>query len=988
MSDGEPKSAMKTSETDVSGVAGSVDRVVDGKLLGWAHRGGRAVRLDIFVDDEFVSTVQSNLPRADLIAQKIGARAFECALPDTLLDGAPHEVVVTLADGVDPVLSTPRQIVFDIPAGPAGKAAGHAADGHPIKDHPLSLYVDKSWYKKAYPEIAAAGQDPVAHYLARGWKEGREPNAYFDAEYYRAEAGLAKDEFALAHYASQGWKTGLSPSARFDTLAYLRAYPDVAAQRELEPLAHFLASGRKELRKALPVASATGVAQTGKQLSTPAEFFDNAQLEALTSDDALGLTRTAHFYRDGYDPSCLDIHWIIPDFTPGAGGHMSIFKTINWLEFLGHRNTVWINYPSQRPDAEDARNDIIRYFQPLKAQVRLLEPMSSIEADVLVLTDVSTVWSGLKHAQAGAMLYFVQDYEPMFFPAGSQHILAEETYKQGIPCFCCSPWLASKMKAFGNRVESFSFPIDGAMYYPASDAPGFERKRRALRASPLAGEDTVHIAFYGRHFTSRRAVELAVMGLYELHKTKPDILVHVFGQDWDPEKPWPFPVKLHGVMAEADLADLYRACDIGLALSATNYNIASIGMMGCRLPVVDISNESTRATFKEGTIFLAEPRPQEIAKTLARVIDDPKERKTRADLAFDWVTGHTYEDIAASFADFMRAELERNDALSARPGSVKPARDSKTPFATVCIPTYNPGEAIRDLLKTLQTQRAPWPFEILVIDSASTDGSVGIYKDFPDVRVIGIDQREFSHGGTRNRAMAAAKGEYVAFLTQDAIPDSEYWLYHLAGTLDAVDGAALAFGRHFAHTGADPFTVRDLDAHFDTLAALPPILDADTKRKKFRTRDESWLGLLRFNSDNNACYSRKVWERLRFRDIDYGEDQAYAWDAILAGYRKVYVDRAAVRHSHDYTAREVEERARTEMRYFKQLFGVDLSIKSQADYAARLSMMNGADIAFAIEAGLDEAALDRRLDQNAARLQGFNEAQIPLAPVFTYQSRR
>ena len=88
------------------------------------------------------------------------------------------------------------------------------------------------------------------------------------------------------------------------------------------------------------------------------------------------------------------------------------------------------------------------------------------------------------------------------------------------------------------------------------------------------------------------------------------------------------------------------------------------------------------------------------------------------------------------------------------------------------------------------------------------------------------------------------------------------------------------------------------------------------------------------------------------------------------------------------TARLLEERARTEMRYFKQLFGVDLSIKSQADYAARLSMMNGTDIAFAIEAGLDEAALDRRLDQNAARLQGFNEAKLPLAPVFTYQSRR
>lgn len=39
---------------------------------------------------------------------------------------------------------------------------------------------DDTWYLTAYPDVESAGADPLSHYCIHGWKEGRQPNFYFD----------------------------------------------------------------------------------------------------------------------------------------------------------------------------------------------------------------------------------------------------------------------------------------------------------------------------------------------------------------------------------------------------------------------------------------------------------------------------------------------------------------------------------------------------------------------------------------------------------------------------------------------------------------------------------------------------------------------------------------------------------------------------------------------------------------------------------------
>ena len=73
---------------------------------------------------------------------------------------------------------------------------------------------------------------------------------------------------------------------------------------------------------------------------------------------------------------------------------------------------------------------------------------------------------------------------------------------------------------------------------------------------------------------------------------------------------------------------------------------------------------------------------------------------------------------------------------------------------SVVIPTKNAGPQLRSVLDAVINQQTDWPFEVLVIDSGSTDGTVDLVKLYSSVRLIEISASEFEHSKTRNFAIA------------------------------------------------------------------------------------------------------------------------------------------------------------------------------------------------------------------------------------------
>jgi len=108
-------------------------------------------------------------------------------------------------------------------------------------------YFDTAWYLASYPEIASAGINPLLHYIAFGEAEGRNPSARFDTGWYRATYGLGPKDGCLRHFLERRETGQVSPVPVFDPAFYLDSNPDVARSR-IDPFEHFCIFGIKEGR--------------------------------------------------------------------------------------------------------------------------------------------------------------------------------------------------------------------------------------------------------------------------------------------------------------------------------------------------------------------------------------------------------------------------------------------------------------------------------------------------------------------------------------------------------------------------------------------------------------------------------------------------------------------------------------------------------------------------------------------------------------------
>lgn len=89
-------------------------------------------------------------------------------------------------------------------------------------------------------------------------------------------------------------------------------------------------------------------------------------------------------------------------------------------------------------------------------------------------------------------------------------------------------------------------------------------------------------------------------------------------------------------------------------------------------------------------------------------------------------------------------------------------------FFSVVIPVYNKAPHIQRSITSVLSQRFS-DFELLIIDDASTDGSLNEIKKFTDKR-IRLFQRDMPGPGgyaARNLGISHAKGEWIAFLDAD-----------------------------------------------------------------------------------------------------------------------------------------------------------------------------------------------------------------------------
>lgn len=224
---------------------------------------------------------------------------------------------------------------------------------------------------------------------------------------------------------------------------------------------------------------------------------------------------------------------------------------------------------------------------------------------------------------------------------------------------------------------------------------------------------------------------------------------------------------------------------------------------------------------------------------------------------------------------------------------------------SIVIPTKNGGELFDKVLDAIANQKTKYSYEVICVDSGSSDQTLQYIKNH-NFKLHQIPKEEFGHGKTRNLGASLGTGDYIVFITQDALPANEYWLENFIDAMKMDPEIVGGFGIHYPYPDCNIFDRRDITGHFQGFGEVNTIFSLEDK-DRYKT-DEGYRHYLAFFSDNNSCLRRDIWEKYPYEDVNFAEDQIWARKMIELGYKKVYCPTAAVYHSHNYPLKTYKKR--------------------------------------------------------------------------------
>ena len=359
----------------------------------------------------------------------------------------------------------------------------------------------------------------------------------------------------------------------------------------------------------------------GQSTQLPSEVPANlSESSALHRDKLLDTDDVALLGDKGAAPFVpLVINWLVSEPFEGSGGHTTLFRMIKHLVEFGHECHVYI-IPMQdmyHYSPDQLRQYVDQVFMVTRAHFHVWTGQIG-DADATIATYWKTVAEFLTLPNTGRRYYFVQDFEPYFYPVGSEYILAENTYRQGLHCITIGPWLAKLMRErYQAEADAFDFAVDLDVYW-------FQPNPR----------DHLRVAFYARPSTPRRAYDLGIEALRIVKAQQPQVEIVLYGTNQLASPP-PFNYTNLGICTPYELAALYSTCDVGLVLSLTNPSLVPFEMMACRCAVVDVRSERVEGVLDHGqNAMLADPTPEKLAEAILQLLWDKELRQQIVERAY------------------------------------------------------------------------------------------------------------------------------------------------------------------------------------------------------------------------------------------------------------------------------------------------------------------------------------------------------------------
>lgn len=336
------------------------------------------------------------------------------------------------------------------------------------------------------------------------------------------------------------------------------------------------------------------------------------------------------------------IAWIMSPPSPTSGGHQNLFRFIDFAEKAGHTCSIhFYNSIGVVVDVKDMRRMLAEShaYPEVKATFHNYDPKKGVGAgvDALFATGWETAYPAYIDESNARRFYFVQDFEPSFYAAGTEAILAENTYKFGFHGITAGGWLSQKLHdEYGMPTDHFDFSVERDYY------------------SLTNREQRKEIFFYARPVTPRRAFELGVIALAEFAKQRPEYVINMAG--WDVSD-WDIPFE-HNNLSGLEISELnaiYNRCAAGLVLSLSNMSLLPLELIASGVAPVVNDAPNNRLVSNNPFIEYVQPAPGAIARRLVEVVDRP-DAVERSVAMSESLAHTTWDDSGRQFVEaFERA---------------------------------------------------------------------------------------------------------------------------------------------------------------------------------------------------------------------------------------------------------------------------------------------------------------------------------------------
>ncbi len=287
-------------------------------------------------------------------------------------------------------------------------------------------------------------------------------------------------------------------------------------------------------------------------------------------------------------------------------------------------------------------------------------------------------------------------------------------------------------------------------------------------------------------------------------------------------------------------------------------------------PIVGVSVEAARRTrldggWKWGGLYdlrlqISEQRMiQRIPEPLYSA--SPLDTRPSGQKQFDYVDPRN-RDYQLEMERIATAHLKRLGAwLEPRFEKVSVQADRFPVKASIVIPVRNRERTILDAVQSALSQRADFPFNVIVVNNHSTDRTTEILRQLSDPRLVHMipERRDLGIGGCWNAAIYSNEcGQYAVQLDSDDLYLNRDVLSRLVAALEA--------GPYAMVVGS--YTMVDFSLH----EIAPGLID-----HREWTRENGRNNALRVNGlGAPRAYSTSVLRGIGFPNVSYGEDYAVA----------------------------------------------------------------------------------------------------------------